>query len=492
MIAVMNMRRFTLVFLFLVESIIAGYGQSDSLSARGEWTLRQCIDYALEQSLTVRRSEFDVNYSKIDYDQSKWAMVPSLNASASYGFNWGRSINPVTNLFTTQEIRSNQLAASSSVTLFNGLRLQNTVKQAGHDLQASEEDLQKTKNDVIINVVTLYVNVIFNKELLQNAQLQLNSSVEQLARTKAQVLAGALPKSDELNLEAQVASNELNVVNQENALTLSLLQLKQAMQLPGSADLDVEVPQLGVEDLVLDQTREEVFQTAMLVMPEIRSAKLRVESSYYAVQAAKGGLYPRLSLNGSVTTNYSSASDGRRFIANGEDPVPTIVDIGYVEGTGQRVLAPDVEIPGYYVDGYSRSDQFRDNIFRAVSLNLSIPVFNGMVSRSNYQRSVIARNQAEVNRLDVQNQLRQSVETAYNDAVAAAKTYASSQKQVTAREEAFRMVRQRYENGAANYVEYQVSENDLFQARSDLSRAKYNFIFRKKILDFYQNKPIDF
>src|SRR5690606_22713145 len=284
----------------------------------------------------VQRSELDVEVSKIDYNQARWSMIPTLNASASYGLNWGRSINPVTNLFTTQEIRSNQLAAQSGVTLFNGLRIQSEIKQNRYNLDASEADLEKARNDVIINVVTLYVNVIFNKELLDNARLQLASSQAQLNRTRVQVELGALPLSDQLNLEAEVASNDLNVVNQENALGISLLELKQAMQVPASVELDVVVPELTVEDLVLEQTRDEVFRSAMLVMPEIRSADLWVESAEYGIKAAKGNLYPRLSLFGSITTNYSSASDGPHFIPSGDDPVPTIVDIGYVEGTGQR------------------------------------------------------------------------------------------------------------------------------------------------------------
>lgn len=487
----MKIRHLPLILIILAASWGRAAGQADSIPG-GEWTLRQCVDYALEQSLTVKRSELDVEGSQIDRDLARWQMVPSLSASVSHGLNWGRSINPVTNLFTTQEIQSNQLAAQSGVTLFNGLRVQNEIKQTQHNLQATEADLEKTRNDVIINVVTLYVNVIFNKELLENARLQLASSRAQLERTRVQVELGALPLSDQLNLEAEVASNDLNVVNQENALGISLLQLKQAMQVPASAELDVVVPDLTVEDLVLEQSRDEVFRTALLVMPEVKSANLRVESAEYGIKAAKGNLYPRLSLFGSVTTNYSSASDGPHFIPNGGDPVPTIVDIGYVEGTGQRVLANEFQTPGEVVETYGRRDQFRDNIFRAVSLNLSIPIFNGMQSRSAYQRSVIQRNQAELNRMDVRNQLRQLVETAYNDAVAASKTYQSAQQQVAAREEAFRSIQARYSSGASNFFEYQLAESQLFQARSDLSRAKYNFVFRKKIIDFYQNKPVDF
>ena len=480
---------FLFVFLFAFGRLSA---QTDTIHDNRIWTLRECVDYALEASLAVKRSELDVEVSRIDYNLSRWSMVPSLNGSASYGLNWGRSINPVTNLFTTQEIRSNQLAAQSSVTLFNGLRIQNEIKQNRYSLNASEADLEKARNDVIINVVTLYVNVIFNKELLDNAQLQLSSSQAQLQRTRVQVELGALPMSDQLNLEAEVASNELNVVNQENALALSLLQLKQAMQLPATAEIDVEVPELTVEDLVLDVTREEVFQAALRVMPEIRAADLRVESWEHGIRASRGNLYPRLSLFGSVTTNYSSASDGPHFVPNGDDPIPVVEEIGYVEGTGQKVLTNSFQMPGVLEESYGRSEQFRDNIFRSLNLSLSIPVFNGMQARSAYQRAIIARNQAELARADVRNLLRQDVETAYNDAIAASKTYQSAQQQVAAREEAFRSVEARYNSGASNYFEYQLAESQLFQARSDLARAKYNFVFRKKILDFYQNKPVDF
>src|SRR5690606_34364922 len=173
--------------------------------------------------------------------------------------------------------------------------------------------------------------------------------------------------------------------------------------------------------------------------------------------------------------NYASASDGPHFVPSGDDPVPVIQEIGYVEGTGQRVLANTFETPGVMEETYGRRQQFEDNLFRSLNFTLSIPVFNGMQARSAYQRSMIARNQAEINRAEVRNALRQEVETAYNDAVAAQKTYQSALQQVAAREEAFRSIQARYNSGASNYFEYQLAESQLFQARSDLSRAKYNF-----------------
>ncbi|MBK7653555.1 MAG: TolC family protein [Flammeovirgaceae bacterium] len=153
----------------------------------------------------------------------------------------------------------------------------------------------------------------------------------------------------------------------------------------------------------------------------------------------------------------------------------------------------DSELPsGAYVDGYNSSDQLSNNIARSLSLSLQIPIFNGYQARSNVQRSAIANQQASINLKDTENQLRQLVETAYNDAVASSKTYQSAIKQVNAREEAFRMSKQRFDNGAVNYVDYQTAENALFQAKSDLVRAKYDYIFKRKVLDFYQGKPIDY
>lgn len=472
--------------------LIALAGTGFAQEAGKVWTLKECVEYALANNLDVQRSVYGVEGAEIDYSQSKWAMAPSLNASTSYGFNWGRSINPVTNQFTTREINSLSPNASSNITLFNGLRIQNTIKQTSKNLDASEADLEKAKNDVILSVINLYITVVFNKELLENATYQLSSSQQQLERTRKQVAAGSLPKSDELNLDAQVATNELNVINRENALALSLLQLKQGLQIPASQDFDIEVPAIEVQDLILENSREQIYDMARQSLPEVRSARYRVESNNYALKAAKGNLYPRLSLGGSINSNYSSANDEARFTQEGTI-VTTGVPIGLVNvGGTDYTVTSDITRPNIVQisDGYGYRDQLQDNIFRSAGFTLSVPILNGLQTRAGIRRQTINRQLAEITLKQTENTLRQNVETAYNDAFAASKTYSSSQKQVQAREEAFRMTKQRFEIGAANFVEYQVSENDLFQAKSDLARAKYDFIFKKRLLDFYQGKTI--
>lgn len=489
------MRKAIFIATILLSALgIANAQTEDTISGEG-WTLKQCIDYALAHSLAVERSAYNVESSEIDYQQSRANLLPNLNASMQYGYNWGRSVNPVTNQFITQEINFLSPGLSSSVTIFNGMRIQHQIRQASKAYQASEHDLQKAKNDLILNVASLFVNVQFSKEQLSNAEFQLSSSQQQYERTQKQVAAGALPKSNELNLDAQVATNEVNLVRAENALAVALLQLKQAMQLPASTPLDIVMPDVDVEDLVLEQSRQEIFEVARETLPEVKSAALKVESATFGVRAQRGNFYPRLSLNGSINTNYSSASDRARFISDGGPGVETYPQIGVVGGVGgQPVYASTpVTVPsGYYVEGYGRGDQLKDNIFRSLSLGLTIPIFNALQTRAAYQRAVINRDLAAVQAKEVDNTLRQSVETAYNDAIAASKTYNASLRQVSAREEAFRITKQRFDIGATPFVEYQVAENDLYQARTDLARAKYDFILRKKVLDFYQGKTLEY
>ena len=469
-------------------SMHAGISQDKKI-----WTLKECIYYALQNNLNVKRSLLTVENSQIGLTQSKLQMLPSLNGGSTFGYNWGRSIDPTTNLFSTQRINSFNLNASSSVILFNGFRLLNTYRQSDLDNAASKEDFAKAKNDVILSVITFYTNVIFNMELFSNAESQLATTTQQLERTRKLAEAGSVPRGNVLDLEAQQATNELNLINRENALNLSLLQLKQALQFSASTPMEIEVPQLDIgTELILTETAEQIYDAARQTLPEVKSAQLKLQSSTLALKATRGSLYPRLSLNGNLFSNYSSAADRERFIRDGGTPTTVSQQIGYVQGLNTPVLS-DIQVPsGQLVENYPLQNQITDNISRALSLSLQIPIFNGYQVRSNVQRSMVTNQQAVINLQDTENTLRRLVETAYNDALAASKTYQSATKQVSARDEAFRMSKQRFDNGAVNFVDYQVSENALFQAKSDLVRAKYDFIFKKKVLDFYQGKPIEF
>lgn len=505
------MKKALIVVSFLCVIVSSRAQVIDSTGNTKLWTLRECVEFALANNLDIEKSKYNVAGFEALSQQAKWAMVPSLNAGLTNGYNWGRSINPVTNEFTTQQVASLSPNASSQVTIFNGFRIQNTIKQSGKDVEAARFDLEKMKNDVTLNVINLYINVIFNKELTDNARYQLSSTQQQLERTRKQVAAGALPRSEELNLDAQVATNEVNVITNENSLNLSILQLKQALQLPAATPFDIVVPNdLQVEELAIEKSREEIFDLAKESLPEVKSAYFKVQSATYAVKIARSNLLPRLVAQASINSNYSSANDFIRFapdkdeskytqltlaeynaLSNENKSIIQFRPVGYSE-LSDRVYGLNysfIQPTGSYIaNGYN--EQLSNNVYKSIGISLSIPIFNGFQARLGVRRSLISQRIAEVNAKQINNSLRQNVETAYNDAFAASKSYNSNLRQVQAREEAFRMMKQRFEIGASNYVEYQVSENDLFRAKSDLARAKYNFIFRKKLLDFYQGKPL--
>ncbi|MFN8334744.1 MAG: TolC family protein [Cyclobacteriaceae bacterium] len=475
------MKRILLVF-FAAFFSVSSFAQIDTTARK--WTLREIIDYAIAHNLTVKRSEYAVETGEVNALQAKAALLPTVNASASYGYNWGRTIDPSSNSFTENRVKSVNMNASSSLLLWNGFRLFYNVRQTDTELEALSEDLIKSRNDVILSVITLYINVVFNKELYNVARLQLRSTEEQLLRTRKLAEAGSVPQANVLNLEAQFATNELNLIQRENAVNLTLLQLKQALQLPAATPLDVELPQIDLNaNDVVNKTPEEIYEIATSSMPEIKAARLRRKGALFALRSTQGNFYPRLTMTGTLSTVYS---DQRlQFQPDGTTGEQVI---GYIQGSPSSLVVVPSANGTYFLPGYS--DQFQNNLGKSLGFSLQIPIFNGLSTRSAVQRAKISRNLAEISLTENENRLRQTVETAYNDAVSAIKTYNSAQKQVRARDEAYRMTKIRLDNGAVNYVEYQVAENDLFQAQSDLLRAKYDFIFRKKVLDFYQGLPL--
>ncbi len=445
----------TLLMVFLI-----GFSAISQESSR-VLDLQECVDIAIENNLSVRRSTLQKESARITYNQSRAEMLPSLNFGGNYGTQWGRSIDPTTNDFISQQINFTGINGNSSVTLFNWFRIVNTIRQNKYGLEAARYNEKKAENDISLNIVTFYLNVIFNNELLGNAEFQLKSSEEQLARTKKLVAGGALPRTNELELISQVATDEVNLINAQNNLNLSLLNLKQAMLIPSSTEIELVIPALDQEGgAELMVTAEEVYLEALNGMPEIQSAQLQVDQAIMGVKVAKAGYSPSISLSGNFQTNYSDAYQ----LPNANGVLETV----------------------------SLNDQFDQNLSRSITLNLNVPVFNNLRANSNVQSARINLQQAEIVILEQQNQLRQIIEQAHNDAYAASKTFAASQRQVEALEETFRSIENQYNLGAANFTDYQVASNNLFQAKSDFVRAKFDFIFKTKILDFYQGKNLTF
>jgi len=483
-----------LIVLFPVSISIAQETNDNS------WSLEECIDYALNNNLDIKNSEYNVEDYRIQWTQSKAGMYPSANAGGGYTNLWGRSIDPTTNRFTNQRIQSLGLQLNANYTLYGGSQLRNSVKRSKMNLEGSTYDLETIRNDVMLNVTLAFLNVILNTELFENAKSQLEITKAQLEITRKQVKAGALPYSSELDLIAQVESNEVQVINTENDVRLSYLNLKQYLLLPADTPFEIVMPELNIEDLEsIAITSNEVFATAEDIMPQIKSVDMAQQSAELLVKISRGALDPRLTVGANMYSNYSSAGDRERFLPDPDGSSTTFPDEnGYWinpldpdPSTNRIPVFKDVEVPnGEIVDSYPLGPQLQDNWSYSLSMNLVIPIFNGLQSKSGLQRARIMSKQAGIFAKQVRQNLRQTIERAYNDAIAASKSYNASDKQVVSLEESFRAAERSYNLGAMNIYDYQVASNNLFRARSDLLRAKYNYIFTAKVLDFYLGKPL--
>jgi len=455
-------------------------------TAQQAWSLEKCIQYAMENNIQIKQSVLNTEYNENLLKQSKLGQIPNLNASSNYSYSWGRALDQTTYQFTdNQKINSLSLGLSSSVTLFNGLRVRNTILQNELNLMASYEDVEKIKNDISLNIAAAYLSIMFNQELLAVTQSQLEITGQQVGRTQKMVEAGKLARGNLLELEAQYAGEELNLVNAENQLSISLLNLQQILDLPIDTAFDVIIPELSDPDenpLVINAI--EVYRIAEQEMPEIKSAELALESSEQGLKIAKGGRSPRLSLS----ANYNSGfSDIRQQVVELSDPMQ--VQIGITENTMEPVIAHyPQQVPTYGT--YPFFEQIKDNLSTGVGVGLSIPIFNGWQVNTSIAN---ARLSLENSSLDLQNRrltLYATIQQAYADALAALKKFNASEQALISMEESFKYTEKKFEVGLVNTVDYNMSKIQLTATQSDLLQAKYDFIFRIKILNFYRGEPI--
>ncbi|MFW5773108.1 MAG: TolC family protein [Tangfeifania sp.] len=440
-----------IAFLFTAILFISTAGIS---TAQEEWSLQQCIDYALKNNIQIKRQELNTGYSRNQLSQAKSDRLPNLNAAASNNFSFGRSLN-TDNVY--ENVNSTQLNGylSSNLTLFNGFILQKTIEQSRLDLQATIQDLQKTRDDIILNIAAAYLEILFAEELSLIAEGQIEVTKQQIDRTEKLIDAGNLARGALLEIEAQLAREELQLVNDQNRVQLAYLNLYQLLELPVEKSFKVKEPALPeIKANVTMSNSFDVFKNAVNLRPEIKAAQLRVESARRQLEIAKGNQYPNLSFGANYNNQYYN-------IMNSE------------------------------FQQLSFSEQLKSNSRYGFGFSLDIPIFNRFQVQNGISN---ARLQIEDYKYQLQNSrnaLRQDIEQAYTNALAALNRYISSEKAVESTREAFRYTEEKFNVGMVNTVEYNQSKNNLTIAQSELLQAKYEYIFRAKILDFYNGVPIE-
>jgi len=471
-------RSLTFVFLSL-------FLMGNTLLAQKIWTLEDCINYALENNLDIQKQVLMVESNKKNLLQSALSMLPDLNANGTNVWNFGQTIDQYTNTFATSTVRSNNFYLQSGFTIFNGLQKFNTVKQGQINVLASKYDLDVLKNDISLMVAGYYLDILFNGELQDVANEQLAITTAQVDRIEKMVDAGSSAKGDLLNIQAQKASEELALVEADNRLSISILSLQQLIDTPVSRDFQIEKPALKLvqapKELI---TPEIIYEHALKVRPEIQAADLRVQAARKSLAIARGTLYPSLTFAGSWGTGYSGVA---KEIDPTVDPVVTLQKTGITQLSRDTVLSYSMD---YTTRVISFNDQLHQNENQSLGFYLRVPIFNGWTSRNSISQAKINQAQSELN-LDIKKRdLRKLIEQAYADAVASLKKFNSSEEKVRAQQESFKYTQQKFDVGMMTSFDYNNSKKDLTKAESDLLQAKYDFIFKTTILDFYMGNPI--
>lgn len=453
------------------------------------WSLEECIDYAQKNNIQVKQTELNNQISKANLLQSEGSMLPSLNANASHSYNIGRTIDRFTNKFADAQVLSQNLSLSADITLFSGFQNVNSVKENRYNYLAGKYDVDKMKNDVSLNVATAYLQVLYSIELLDISRNQMGITVAQVERTKKLVDVGSTAKGTLLDMQAQLASEELNVTNSQNQMEIAYLSLVQLLNLPSPSvgEFSILKPDLGaMNEGLLTSNADQIYNTAVGNLPEVKSAELKVKSADKAVDIAWGGLSPRLSFSASYGTGYS----GGRERSLGLPTFQEYVADGSITSAGDTVLSPLFSTPA--TETIPFADQYHDNINKSFGFFLTVPLFNKFQTKTSINRARIQKMSAELTVLSTKLQIQKGVQQAYADANAGLKKYASSLKAMEAMQESFKYMEQKFNVGMLNTNDYNNSKNKLIKAQSDLLQAKYEYVFKTKVLDFYQGKPLKF
>lgn len=424
---------------------------SITAQAQNTWTLRQCIDHAIEHNIQIRQTENQAQQSKVNVNTAKWARLPNLNGSINQNWNWGRNASPIDNTYSDINNANTGLSIGTNIPVFTGLQIPNQYALSKLNLKAAIEDLNKAKEDIAIYVTSGYLQVLLNLELSKIAQKQIELSHEQLHRIQELYKAGKASPSEVAEVQARMAQDEMNAVQADNNYKLALLDLSQQLELPTPEDFILADPQDLLKFSPLTPP-EDIYTQAMLYKPGIKAAEYRLQGMEKNIRIAQSYYYPQLSFTAGLGTSY--------YTINGKSE----------QGFG---------------------NQLKNNFNKYLGFNLSVPIFNRFSTRNRVHTARLQKINQELQLDDVKKKLYKEIQQAWYNALASESKYKSSEAAVKANEASFQLINERFNNGKATSLEYNESKLSLTKALSDRTQAKYDYLFRIKILEFYKGQTIE-
>lgn len=446
-------------FNFFVTSLIVLLTGTTLLPAQRLWTLEECIAYAYQNNLTIKRQLLQTELAKNNYQQSYYDLLPDLGAGASHNIGKGR-VADYTSFSYSNEVNAGSMGLRSNVTLFSGFQKLHAISAQKYAFLSAKEQLEHTKNSVALAIASAYLQILFDRELYEIAKTQADLSKQQLERTRKLYEVGNVARGSLLEMEASYAAELVSVTNAKNKLDLSYLSLAQMLDLDTVRNFAIAIPEVTVPD-TFNENPDSIFMLALENMPEIKSARYALEKARNQLSMARGSRLPQLSLTADYYTQYNLKAE--RPI----DPQNPLV-----------------------TEKYPISDQLNDKLYKQLSLNLSIPIFTRYQIQTNISNAKISQLDAEYMLRQTILDLRKEIEQAHADALASFESYKSRQEALKSQEENFKYVQQKYEVGLISAIDYSIAKNNYLKAQSDLLQAKYQFVFNTKVLDFYKGKTL--
>ncbi len=450
-------------------------------SAQDAWTLQQCIDYADANNYELERIKNTQLTSEQNVLAAKGAFLPTVTGNVNENHNLGRNIDPFTNVYINQEVRSNNLSLNASMVLFNGMLLHNTLKQTKNQVLSIQQDIDQYRLDLRISIVQAYVSILLNEERVGNSIRQAETTKGVYDRTLALKTSGVVTNSAALDVYAQWKQEEAAAIQAENDLRLSYLNLGLLLQLPDPLAIRIQKPETASASTMSYNNPEDVMNRVVEQIPRLKSIEYRKESVARTYYASKGRYYPKLTLNGALTTYYSTSGK----IVTGKST--TTQQIGYTTPGNIPVYT---DVTSSIVEQEAFNSQLNHNYNKFIGLTLSIPILNGLQTRTLVHKNEIEMDQVDLDYNIAKVSLQRTIYSAYYQASGSQTKLVALNESYTATEESYRNAEKRYDNGIINSIELSQLKTRLNQSQSDLLMAKYDFIFKNAILDLYSGQPL--
>jgi len=454
------------------------------MKAQNALTLQQAIQMGIANNLNVKQSDLLMEKADINLKQSRLQMLPNLNVTANHGINQGRSINPFTNAFITQNVSYAAYGASSNILLFNGSSLNNLIKSNALGYEASKMELQQAKDNLTINIILAYLQVQSAEEVLESSRRQGEVTAKQVDRLATLNQSGSIQPSLYYDLKGQQGNDEIAIADNQAALETAKLNLAQLLNIPYDKSMDVEKLPVETYNVNYDEAPDKIYATALEQFAQIKAVHFRTESAKKTIRSIQGQLYPSLYFSGNINTNYSSVATQSNYVNTTDVPTTNYV---VFNGSQYPVFTSQ---DNYNIQKIPFASQLNNNRYTTFNLGLSIPIFNASQVRSKIKLAKIDLENNELVEQSAKTLLQQSIERAYVNLTNTTNIYKILADQVNSFGESFRSAEIKFNAGVITSVDYLIAKNNLDKANINLITAKYDYVLRAKILDYYQGKAL--